>query len=242
MTGAPREEGPRVLTGEALRVLCPHHIGMVRQCREHRRCPNVPQADATQHEPDGGEPTVARTIEQRVTDSAAKLKAGGDAWLATLGPAGPHLVPLSLARDSDSSELIFCTERRSVTDNNIASEPAVRVGLGPTRDVVMIDGTARTTGPVQDDANPSWSTVGQRERLRRWQLRRHRGSPHLARRRGARLLLPAGGPGGTTRRARRGADPPRRREVSGGGRRGASQLLQPAPRSAWRGVGPSPRD
>jgi hypothetical protein len=26
MTGAPHEEGPRVLSGEALRVLCPHHI------------------------------------------------------------------------------------------------------------------------------------------------------------------------------------------------------------------------
>ena len=27
MTGAPRKEGPRVLSGEALRVLCPDHIG-----------------------------------------------------------------------------------------------------------------------------------------------------------------------------------------------------------------------
>ena len=96
---------------------------------------------------------MARTIEQRIVDSTAKLAAGGDAWLATSGPAGPHLVPLSLAWDSDSGELLFCTEQRSVTARNIASEPAVRVGLGPTRDVLMIDGTARTTGAVQDDAS-----------------------------------------------------------------------------------------
>ena len=31
MTGAPRKEGPRVLSGEALRVLCPDHNGRVRQ-------------------------------------------------------------------------------------------------------------------------------------------------------------------------------------------------------------------
>ena len=31
---------------------------------------------------------MARTTEQRVQDSTAKLEAGGDAWLATSGPAG----------------------------------------------------------------------------------------------------------------------------------------------------------
>ncbi|MDE0654372.1 MAG: pyridoxamine 5'-phosphate oxidase family protein [bacterium] len=95
---------------------------------------------------------IARTTEQRVADSRAKLESGGDAWLATSGPAGPHLVPLSLGWDSASDELIFCTEQRSITARNIAAQPAIRIGLGPTRDVLMIDGTARVTGPVQDDA------------------------------------------------------------------------------------------
>ena len=95
---------------------------------------------------------MARTAEQRVEDSRAKLEAGGDAWLATSGRAGPHLVPLSLAWDSASGEVIFCTEQRSVTARNIATEPAVRIGLGPTRDVLVIDGTARVTGFVRDDA------------------------------------------------------------------------------------------
>lgn len=95
---------------------------------------------------------MARSTEQRVKDSRAKLETAGDAWLATSGPAGPHLVPLSLAWDSASGDLIFCTEQRSVTTRNIATEPAVRIGLGSTNDVLMIDGTARVTGPVQDDA------------------------------------------------------------------------------------------
>ncbi len=94
---------------------------------------------------------MARTTEQRVEDARAKLDAGGDAWLATSGPTGPHLVPLSLAWDSASGGLIFCAEQRSVTTRNIAAEPAVRIGLGPTNDVLMIDGTARITGPVRDD-------------------------------------------------------------------------------------------
>ena len=40
---------------------------------------------------------MTRATVQRVKDSKAKLEAGGDAWLATSGPVGPHLVPLSLA-------------------------------------------------------------------------------------------------------------------------------------------------
>lgn len=95
---------------------------------------------------------MARTTEQRVEDARARLDAGDDGWLATSGPAGPHLVPLSFAWDSASGNLIFCTEQRSVTTRNIATEPTVRIGLGPTRDVLMIDGTARVTGSVQDDA------------------------------------------------------------------------------------------
>lgn len=94
---------------------------------------------------------MARTTAQRVKDSIAKLEAGGDAWLATSGGAGPHLVPLSLAWDSASGEFIFCIGQGTVTARNIAAEPSVRVGIGPTRDVLMIDGTAQITGLVSDD-------------------------------------------------------------------------------------------
>lgn len=86
---------------------------------------------------------MARTTAQRVDDSIAKLEARGDAWLATSGHSGPHLVPLSLAWDTATGDLVFCVERETVTARNIADQPAVRVGVGPTRDVLMIDGTAR---------------------------------------------------------------------------------------------------
>ncbi len=81
----------------------------------------------------------------------AKLETGGDAWLATSGRAGPHLVPLSLAWDSANGDLIFCVEQGTLTSRNIAIDPVVRVGIGPTRDVLMIDGTARITGLVKDE-------------------------------------------------------------------------------------------
>lgn len=83
----------------------------------------------------------------------ARLESGGDAWLATAGPAGPHLVPLTLAWDSTVGELIFCVEQGTVTALNIATEPSVRVGIGPTRDVLMVDGTAQVSGLVNDDIN-----------------------------------------------------------------------------------------
>ena len=94
---------------------------------------------------------MARTTAQRVKDSTAKLEAGGDAWLATSGPSGPHLVPLSLAWDPASGDLVFCIKQETVTARNITIEPTVRVGVGPTRDVLMIDGTAQISGLVNDD-------------------------------------------------------------------------------------------
>ena len=96
---------------------------------------------------------MARTTEQRVKDSMAKLEAGGDAWLATSGRAGPHLVPLSLAWDSVAGELVFCIEQGTVTARNIAAEPSVRIGIGPTRDVLMVDGTAQVVGLANEDVS-----------------------------------------------------------------------------------------
>jgi hypothetical protein len=58
---------------------------------------------------------------------------------------------LSLAWDSANGDLIFCIEQGTATSRNIAIEPSVRVGIGPTRDVLMIDGMARITGLVKDD-------------------------------------------------------------------------------------------
>jgi hypothetical protein len=84
-----------------------------------------------------------RTREQRRADTLAKLSApAADVWVATAGvDAGGHarsyLVPLSLAWIDE--RVVLATEAGSVTARNIISQGRARLGLGPTRDVVMID-------------------------------------------------------------------------------------------------------
>ena len=84
----------------------------------------------------GGQP---RTREQRRADTLAKLSApAADAWVATAAAdAGGYLVPLSLAWIDD--RVVLATEADSATARNIISHRRARLGLGPTRDVVMID-------------------------------------------------------------------------------------------------------
>lgn len=86
---------------------------------------------------------LPRTPEQRKTDTLAKLSApAADVWVATVGaePGGharSYLVPLSLAWIDE--RVVLATEVGSVTARNIISQRHARLGLGPTRDVVMID-------------------------------------------------------------------------------------------------------
>lgn len=62
-----------------------------------------------------------------------------DIWVATASADGtPHLVPLSF--DWDGETVLLATAWESRTVRNLAATGAVRLGLGPTRDVCMIDG------------------------------------------------------------------------------------------------------
>jgi hypothetical protein len=84
-----------------------------------------------------------RTRELRRADTLAKLSApAADVWVATAaadasGHPGAYLVPLSLAWLDE--RVVLATEAGSVTARNIISHRRARLGLGPTRDVVMID-------------------------------------------------------------------------------------------------------
>ena len=84
-----------------------------------------------------------RTREQRRAGTLAKLTTPAtDVWVATAaldagGHASAYLVPLSLAWIDE--RVVLATEADSVTARNITSEGRARLGLGPTRDVVMID-------------------------------------------------------------------------------------------------------
>ena len=65
-----------------------------------------------------------------------------DVWVATASPeGGPALIPLSFAWTG--SALVLSTPAASPTGRNLAAGGAVRIALGGTRDVVMIDGRAR---------------------------------------------------------------------------------------------------
>jgi hypothetical protein len=80
-----------------------------------------------------------RSRTQRRRDTEQRLTHDIDVWVATASADGvPYLVPLSF--DWDGAELLLATPTNSPTGRNLAAMRTVRVGLGHTRDVSMIDG------------------------------------------------------------------------------------------------------
>ncbi|MFK3729870.1 pyridoxamine 5'-phosphate oxidase family protein [Streptomyces sp. NPDC088090] len=77
-----------------------------------------------------------RSREERVRDTLARLETDVDLWLASRG----HLIPLSFLWDG--AAVLVSTPRASLTGRNLLADGRVRLALGPTRDVVMIDGAA----------------------------------------------------------------------------------------------------
>jgi hypothetical protein len=86
---------------------------------------------------------------QRRADALAILTApAADAWVATASASGgAYLVPLSIGWTGDS--VVLVTLRRSPTAHNLRSAPGVRLGLGGTRDVVLIDGDVITIADLE---------------------------------------------------------------------------------------------
>jgi hypothetical protein len=90
-----------------------------------------------------------RTPAQRKADTLALLATPVlDGWVASGGPAGAHLVPLSLHWTGE--RLAIAVEATSVTARNIAASGRARIGMGATRDVVMVDVTLDSTVPVAE--------------------------------------------------------------------------------------------
>lgn len=82
-----------------------------------------------------------RGLAERLRDTRAKLESDIDCWVATSGPpGGAHLVPLSFLWDGTA--FLVSTPRTSVTGRNLLADGRVRLSLGPTRDVVVVDGVA----------------------------------------------------------------------------------------------------
>ena len=87
-------------------------------------------------------PEPARAPRQRKLDTLALLDREVDCWVATADAerGTPHLVPLSFLWDGDS--LLLATSSTSPTGRNLRANGTVRLGIGPTRDLVLIEGTA----------------------------------------------------------------------------------------------------
>jgi len=79
-----------------------------------------------------------RSRTQRRSDTEHRLANDVDLWVASASPDGvPHLVPLSF--DWDGETLLLATTE-SPTARNLAATRIVRLALGPTRDVTVIEG------------------------------------------------------------------------------------------------------
>ncbi|MEU3744730.1 MULTISPECIES: pyridoxamine 5'-phosphate oxidase family protein [Streptomyces] len=91
-----------------------------------------------------------RSRAQRRHDTEQRLAHDVDVWVATASPDGvPYLVPLSF--DWDGEAVLVSTPANSPTGRNMAATRRVRLGLGLTRDVSMIDGTVEV---LEIDALP----------------------------------------------------------------------------------------
>jgi general stress protein 26 len=81
-----------------------------------------------------------RSGQQRKQDTLRRLERDVDAWIATASLDGtPYLVPLSFLWDGTT--ILISTPVASPTSRNLQAAGKVRVGVGPTRDLVLIEGT-----------------------------------------------------------------------------------------------------
>jgi hypothetical protein len=108
---------------------------------------------------DGMNTDVPRSREQRRRDTLSRLENDVDLWVATAGKDGtPHLVPLSFLWDG--ADLIISTTSSGPTGINLLAGGTVRLGLGATRDVIMIDATVRVFEPSGELADEFAAKAG----------------------------------------------------------------------------------
>ncbi|MBM6399668.1 pyridoxamine 5'-phosphate oxidase family protein [Phycicoccus sonneratiae] len=79
----------------------------------------------------------SRAVRRR--DTERRLAHDVDLWVASASGDGvPHLVPLSF--DWDGESVLLATPATSPTGRNLAASRTARLGLGPTRDVTLVEG------------------------------------------------------------------------------------------------------
>lgn len=92
-----------------------------------------------------------RSRAERRRDTLRRLVDDIDCWVASTGSASaePYLTPLSFSWDG--STLLLSTSVRTRTAANLRATGRVRLGLGSTRDVVMIEGEVSRLDPAEID-------------------------------------------------------------------------------------------
>jgi Pyridoxamine 5'-phosphate oxidase len=96
------------------------------------------------------QPAPPRSSSQRRADTLDKLRTDVDLWVASASEDGrAYLVPLSFLWDG--STITIATPRQSRTATNLIRAGWARVALGPTRDVVIIEGPVE---PIPIGSNP----------------------------------------------------------------------------------------
>lgn len=99
----------------------------------------------------------ARTAKQRKQDVLDRLEQDVDAWVATAGDEGgmPYLVPLSFLWEGTT--LLLATPAASPTGRNLQTTGNIRLGVGATRDVVLIEGTVDVLADIPDQIGDAFA-------------------------------------------------------------------------------------
>jgi len=102
----------------------------------------------------------ARSPSQRLADARRRLDQDTDAWVATADPhtGAPYLVPLSFLWDG--ATLLIATPERSPTGRNLLATGLARLGIGPTRDLVLVEGVAQATAVAAGTADAFAAKTG----------------------------------------------------------------------------------
>lgn len=99
-----------------------------------------------------GQLEPARSAEQRRADVRAKLEGEVDLWVASASADGEaYLIPVSFYWDGE--RLAMATPIDSRTGRNLKRAGWARVALGPTRDVVIIEGPLELIDPADIDSD-----------------------------------------------------------------------------------------
>ncbi len=86
---------------------------------------------------------------QRKQDTLHRLVHDIDCWVASAGSGDglPYLVPLSFLWHGGT--VLIATPAASPTGRNLRATGRARVGIGPTRDVVLIEGAVEALEPAE---------------------------------------------------------------------------------------------